>query len=119
MFRNAAELVELAEKDNKKISEIMIEMEMEESGKSREELFSEMGNNLRIMEEAVERGVKEGVKSRSGLTGGDAVLVQKYIEKGNTLAGPLLMDAVSKAMATNEVNAAMGTICATPTAGSA
>ena len=29
------------------------------------------------------------------------------------------MDAVSKAMATNEVNAAMGTICATPTAGSA
>jgi L-serine dehydratase len=30
-----------------------------------------------------------------------------------------MLDAVSKAMATNEVNAAMGTICATPTAGSA
>ena len=29
------------------------------------------------------------------------------------------MDAVSKAVATNEVNAAMGTICATPTAGAA
>ena len=31
----------------------------------------------------------------------------------------MILDAVSKAVATNEVNAAMGTICATPTAGSA
>ncbi|HET7629325.1 MAG TPA: L-serine ammonia-lyase, iron-sulfur-dependent, subunit alpha [Bacillales bacterium] len=119
MFRNIAELVEMAEQENKKISEIMIEMEMEEGGKSREDLFAQMERNLEVMEKAVERGVTEGVKSRSGLTGGDAVLVQKYIEKGDTLAGPLLLDAVSKAMATNEVNAAMGTICATPTAGSA
>src|SRR5690625_7228387 len=37
----------------------------------------------------------------------------------NPLSGHLLLDAVSKAMGTNEVNAAMGTICATPTAGSA
>lgn len=36
-----------------------------------------------------------------------------------TLSGGILLDAVSKAMGTNEVNAAMGTICATPTAGSA
>lgn len=119
MFRNAAELVEISESKNMKISEIMIQMEVEESGRSREEIMEQMENNLKVMEEAVERGVKEGVKSRSGLTGGDAVLVQKYIEKGNTLAGPTLLDAVSKAMATNEVNAAMGTICATPTAGSA
>ena len=41
------------------------------------------------------------------------------MQKGDTLSGTLLLDAVSKAMATNEVNAAMGRICATPTAGSA
>ena len=45
--------------------------------------------------------------------------MQKYIATGKSLAGELLLDAVSKAVATNEVNAAMGTICATPTAGSA
>ncbi|HEX7065976.1 MAG TPA: L-serine ammonia-lyase, iron-sulfur-dependent, subunit alpha [Bacillales bacterium] len=119
MFRNAAELVKLAESKNMKISEIMIRKEVEERGKSREEVLQQMDENLKVMEQAVERGAKEGVKSRSGLTGGDAVLLQEYIEKGNTLAGPLLLDAASKAMATNEVNAAMGTICATPTAGSA
>ena len=77
-----------------------------------------MDNNLTVMEEAVERGLK-GVQSVTGLTGGDAVLIQNYIETGKCLSGDLLLDAVSKAVATNEVNAAMGTICATPTAGAA
>lgn len=118
MFRNVAELVELAVSQNKKISELMIEQEMTVTGRSREEIISFMDRNLLIMEEAVERGIK-GVKSHSGLTGGDAVLLQQYIEKGNFLSGETILDAVSKAVATNEVNAAMGTICATPTAGSA
>ncbi|MBM7578459.1 L-serine ammonia-lyase, iron-sulfur-dependent, subunit alpha [Jeotgalibacillus terrae] len=118
MFRNVAELVELAETNNKKISDIMIEQEMEVRNKTREEVFDTMERNLTVMEEAVERGL-QGVKSHSGLTGGDAVLIQKYIESGKSLSGTLLLDAVSKAVATNEVNAAMGTICATPTAGSA
>lgn len=96
----------------------MIEQEVTVTGRSREEVFSFMDRNLTVMEEAVERGIK-GVKSHSGLTGGDAVLLQKYIEKGNFLTGETVLDAVSKAVATNEVNAAMGTICATPTAGSA
>ncbi|BBP89267.1 hypothetical protein BsIDN1_28850 [Bacillus safensis] len=39
--------------------------------------------------------------------------------QAKTLSGHTILDAVSKAVATNEVNAAMGTICATPTAGSA
>ncbi len=118
LFRNVAELVELAESKNVKIAEIMIEQEIEVTGRTREEIIAQMDRNLRVMEEAVEKGLK-GVKSHSGLTGGDAVLLQKYIEKGNFLSGEFLLDAVSKAVATNEVNAAMGTICATPTAGSA
>lgn len=118
MFRNVAELVELAISQNKKISDIMIEQEVAVTGRSREEVISFMDRNLTVMEEAVERGLK-GVTSHSGLTGGDAVHLQKYIEKGNFLSGETILDAVSKAVATNEVNAAMGTICATPTAGSA
>lgn len=118
MFRNAAELVEIAESKNIKISEVMILKEVEDTGKSREEIVERMQKNLEVMEEAVANGLK-GVESRSGLTGGDAVLMQKYIEKGKTISGVTILDAVSKAVATNEVNAAMGTICATPTAGSA
>ncbi len=118
LFRNVRELVERAEKENKLISEIMIEQEILMSERSREEIMEQMTNNLKVMEEAVERGLK-GVQSVTGLTGGDAVLMQNYIKSGKGLSGDLLLDAVSKAVATNEVNAAMGTICATPTAGSA
>ncbi|MFJ7677700.1 L-serine ammonia-lyase, iron-sulfur-dependent, subunit alpha [Peribacillus sp. NPDC097198] len=118
MFRNVAELVELAEAKQVKISTLMIEQEMEVSGKTRDQIIHRMGVNLDVMEQAVEKGL-QGVRSVSGLTGGDAVLLQNYIKTGNSLSGELLLDAVSKAVATNEVNAAMGTICATPTAGSA
>ncbi|MCM3665209.1 L-serine ammonia-lyase, iron-sulfur-dependent, subunit alpha [Mesobacillus subterraneus] len=118
MFRNVAELVELAEQNQVKIAEIMIRQEIEVSGRSREDIIAQMDNNLSVMERAVERGLN-GVKSHSGLTGGDAVLLQNYINTGKSLSGNLLLDAVSKAVATNEVNAAMGIICATPTAGSA
>jgi L-serine dehydratase len=119
MFRNVAELVQLAEKENITISEIMIRQEMEITERSFEDIFAQMDRNLVVMEEAIERGIKEDVRSVSGLTGGDAVLLQNYMKTGKSLAGEFLLDAVSKAVATNEVNAAMGTICATPTAGSA
>jgi len=118
MFRNVTELVEMANSQNKPISEIMIEQEIEVTGKTREQVIAQMDTNLTVMEQAVERGLN-GVVSHSGLTGGDAVLLQDYINKGNFLSGEVILDAVSKAVATNEVNAAMGMICATPTAGSA
>lgn len=118
LFRNVRELVERATKENKLISEVMIEQEIMITDRSREDIMAQMDRNLTVMEEAVEKGL-QGVHSTSGLTGGDAVLLQKYLKKGNTLTGELMLDAVSKAVATNEVNAAMGTICATPTAGSA
>jgi L-serine dehydratase len=119
MFRTVAELIKLAETQNISISEVMILKEMEESGRTRDAIFNQMEHNLSIMELAVERGITEQVRSHSGLTGGDAILLQDYIKSGKSLAGNTLLDAVSKAVATNEVNAAMGTICATPTAGAA
>lgn len=118
MFRTVAELVELADSQEMPISEVMILQEMDVKGKSRETVFSEMERNLQVMENAVDESL-EGVQSVTGLTGGDAVLIQQYMKEKTPLSGNLMMDAVSKAMGTNEVNAAMGMICATPTAGSA
>lgn len=118
MFRSVAELISIAEENQIKISEVMMRQEMKVTGLSKDEIMAKMERNLQIMEQAVERGLN-GVQSKTGLTGGDSVLLQKYIQSGKSLSGNLLLDAVSKAMATNEVNAAMGVICATPTAGSA
>ena len=96
----------------------MLEQEMSITGLTADEVYANMDKNLQTMENALDEGL-EGVTSTTGLTGGDAVLIKNYIASGQSLAGNTLLDAVSKAVATNEVNAAMGKICATPTAGSA
>ncbi|MCQ9290528.1 L-serine ammonia-lyase, iron-sulfur-dependent, subunit alpha [Staphylococcus hyicus] len=118
MFKNVKELIAKCEAEDKAIYEIMMEQEMAVTGLSKEEVYAHMNKNLETMEHAVEEGIN-GVTSKTGLTGGDAVLMKRYIESGRSIAGETLLDAVSKAVATNEVNAAMGKICATPTAGSA
>ncbi|MEJ7190454.1 L-serine ammonia-lyase, iron-sulfur-dependent, subunit alpha, partial [Staphylococcus warneri] len=48
----------------------------------------------------------------------DAIKLNKYNESQHALSGHEMIEAVKGAVATNEVNAAMGIICATPTAGS-
>ncbi|KJB89604.1 serine dehydratase [Paenibacillus sp. E194] len=118
MFHSVAELVRLAEEKQCKISRVMLEREVALRQQTEEEIMQAMDANLTVMEQAIEKGLK-GVQSLSGLTVGDALLLHQYIASGNALAGSLVLDAVSKAIATNEVNAAMGIICANPTAGSA
>ncbi|MBU0437392.1 L-serine ammonia-lyase, iron-sulfur-dependent, subunit alpha [Staphylococcus succinus] len=118
MFKSVEELIAMCESNDKKIHEIMLEQEMEVTGLSEADVYAHMDKNLQTMENALDEGLA-GVTSTTGLTGGDAVLIKEYLESGKSLSGPTLLDAVSKAVATNEVNAAMGKICATPTAGSA
>lgn len=116
-FKSISELLSLCEEKNQTISDAMIEAEIQLTGVSKEEILNKMEKNLEVMEQAVERGLKDEGRSISGLTGGDAVLLGKYLKAANPLAGDLIIDAVRKAVATNEVNAKMGMICATPTAG--
>lgn len=117
-FRTVAELVEIAETEQLKISDVMLRMESETMNRSQEEIFTDMGRHLDVMEQAIQRGLTEDVRSHSGLTGGDAKKLQEYKNSGVVLlSGPTVLEAVSKATAVSEINAAMGTIVATPTAG--
>lgn len=118
MFRNISELIEQSKTLNMPISEIMITQEMTETGLSRQEIWHKMEKNLEVMQKAIERAY-QGVHSPTGLTGGDAVKMKNYIAQGNSICGDTFLQGVAGAIGTNEVNAAMGIICATPTAGSA
>lgn len=119
MFNHVSEIVEASKKENKPISQLIIEQETENSGLSEQEVWNKMKYNLSTMQAAVKRGQEgNGVFSKTGLTGGEAVKIKNYRKKGNTLSGDTIMQAVQNAIATNEVNASMGIICATPTAGS-
>lgn len=118
MFNSIAELISLSEEKNITISEVMLRQEMELKSLSREEARSIMEKSLDVMEEAIDKAFR-GVTSFTGLTGGDAPLLRKYIDSGKGLSGSTTLECIARAIGTNEVNAAMGVICATPTAGSA
>ncbi|WP_409227585.1 L-serine ammonia-lyase, iron-sulfur-dependent, subunit alpha [Gudongella sp. SC589] len=117
MFKNVQELVQQAESQKKKLYEIMIDQETELTERSRKEVISAMDRQFQVMKSSAMKGI-EGVTSYSGMTGGDAKKVDEYIRNGKYLTDPILLKAVSYAISINEVNASMGLICASPTAGS-
>jgi len=116
MFNTVAELVNQAEGNHQKICEIMIEQEMEVTGKNEADIYAIMEKNYQVMKNAIDRGL-QGVTSHSGMTGGDAKKIYDYIQNKPLLTDKKFLLAVCYAIATNEVNACMGVVCATPTAG--
>lgn len=116
-FTSIEELVSLAEKSGLRISDIMIKYEAAVQERDPELIYQNMSNNLTVMEQAIERGLTEELKSRSGLVGGDARLLAKY-QSQQPLSGAIMIDAITKSLATAEVNACMGAVVAVPTAGS-
>ncbi|HNZ64120.1 MAG TPA: L-serine ammonia-lyase, iron-sulfur-dependent, subunit alpha [Bacillota bacterium] len=99
------------------LSRYFLDIEIVLNECTEEEIIRKMENNLRVMENAAAGGMA-GVRSFSGLTGGDAARLDAYRAKGSPFGGSLYLEAMINALAVNEVNASMGVICATPTAGS-
>lgn len=117
-FVSVADLVEKALARQSKIAEIVIEAEMEGSSRTREELIAQMEDNWEVMLASMERGLNKNIRSKSGLTGGDAYKLDQARQQQQTVSGPIMAEAVARAMAVAEVNSAMGKIVAAPTAGS-
>ena len=115
-FNSIEELVELAQKANCPISQIVIQWEMENNFVAEEKQRAMMLKNWQVMEESLKRGLTNCEKSVSGLTGGDAVKLYAYRQHGYT--GEAVLSAAASAVGVSEVNAVMGRIVACPTAGS-
>ncbi|KGK90489.1 serine dehydratase [Desulfosporosinus sp. HMP52] len=107
-----------AESKGKKLSEVILEDQMEELEQSEQTLFERMNNNLKVMRGSVEAGLSGKRRSVSGLVGGDAAKVEERRKIGDSLVGTEISGAIAKALAVAEVNACMGKIVAAPTAGS-
>ncbi|MBS5151046.1 MAG: L-serine ammonia-lyase, iron-sulfur-dependent, subunit alpha [Butyricicoccus pullicaecorum] len=116
-YNSIAELIQAAEKENITISELVVRDQAEQTETPREKLIAHMRDNLHVMQQAVAEGTAQDLKSTSGLTGGDAYKMQQYSKTGG-LCGSFFGNALTRALAVSEYNAAMGKIVAAPTAGS-
>lgn len=117
MFNKAQEILDICKEQNKPISEVIIEKEMQNSGLTYDGLIEKMRKSLEVMKDSAHAALEKEVKSVSGLTGGNAKKIEDYKNKGKTLSGTFINSAMAKAFSTAEVNASMGKIVASPTAG--
>ncbi|MCF8567129.1 L-serine ammonia-lyase, iron-sulfur-dependent, subunit alpha [Alicyclobacillus tolerans] len=118
-FTHLQELIQLAQQSQTTIAKVMLAVEVEQTGHSEQEIVERMSRQFDVMEEAVRKGVQSPIQSRTGLTGGDAYRVHEYVKQGSTFVAPQTLRAMAYALSVSEVNAGMGRIVATPTAGAA
>ncbi|MGF7056782.1 L-serine ammonia-lyase, iron-sulfur-dependent, subunit alpha [Brassicibacter mesophilus] len=118
MYNYGYELLQLTEQYSLKISQIVIKKEGELSELPEEELRQRMKGRLEVMLNSAKISLENDIKSVGGIIGGDAKKVESYRRIGKTIGGDTINKAMARALSCSEVNAAMGRICAAPTAGS-
>ena len=118
-FSYASELLELCEKNNLPISEVMIRRELANTSTTREEIIQKMTKSLNIMKDAIKAPLKEPIKTMGGLIGGEEKKLIDRLKEGKTLSGSVTTKALAYALGVLEVNTGMGIIVAAPTAGAA
>lgn len=116
-FTNIKELLQLCDEHNMKISEVSLHQCMEQTELSKEEVLSKMRENLKVMKESIENGLIKDGKSLSGISGGMAYKMHEYVTSNKSISGTFVGNVITNALCVSELNACMGKIVASPTAG--
>lgn len=100
------------------LAELIIANEISKTEKIREDVIAEMTKRRGIMKDSSEAATGRDNDLQKTFISGMSADQQEYTDKNDTLCGSLVNKAMAKALSCSEVNAAMGKICAMPTAGS-
>lgn len=117
MYKSLADAIRDAEEKQISLSRLALETESRDQGRPVAEIRDALKRALDVMRGAVAQGMKGDMYSSSGLVGGDAAKLRTG--PAGPLAGTPFRDILARALAVQEVNAAMGVIVAAPTAGGA
>lgn len=117
MYRSLLDAIRDAEASGMTLSQVALKLESEDQGKSIESIRAHLARALEIMRGAIGDGMTGDLRSASGLVGGDAAKLRTGPD--GPLANTPFRDILARALAVQEVNAAMGVIVAAPTAGGA
>jgi L-serine dehydratase len=117
MYKSLADAIRDAEAQQIPLSRLALETEAKDQGRTVEDIRSALLRALVVMRSAVAQGMTGDLYSASGLVGGDAAKLRTG--PAGPLSGTPFRDILARALAVQEVNAAMGVIVAAPTAGGA
>lgn len=117
MYKNAEELLKQCKEKDKRIWEIALDNEIKLTGMSRERIMQHFSLRLDIMFNSALKALETRQATKGGLIDGVANCQFEY-SKGDSITGNYINYVMALAYSCSEVNASMGKICASPTAGS-
>jgi len=117
LYKALADAIRDAEKEKKTLAQLALDTEARDQGRPVAEIRAALQRALDVMRGAIEKGLTGDLYSASGLVGGDAAKLRN--NPNGPLAQTPFRDILTRALAVQEVNAAMGVIVAAPTAGGA
>ena len=117
MYKSLAEAIADAESQKIPLARLALETESRDQGRPVDDIRAALQRALDVMRGAVGQGMTGDLYSASGLVGGDAAKLRTG--PAGPLADTPFRDILARALAVQEVNAAMGVIVAAPTAGGA
>jgi L-serine dehydratase len=117
MYRSLHAAIRDAEAQQVSLAQLALQTEARDQGRPVEEIRAALRRALDVMRMAIAQGLTGDHKSTSGLVGGDAAKLRTG--PAGPLAGTPFRDVLARALAVQEINAAMGVIVAAPTAGGA
>lgn len=117
MYETIEEILDLARAKGVPLWQIILEGEMAFSGTTEESVFAALDNRLNVMELSAEKALFHPLHTAGGLIEGIASRQQTYTDEKDGICGNFINRVMSRALSCSETNAAMGKICAAPTAG--
>lgn len=118
MYNSLKSMLKEAKRFDGDLAKLIIENEKLRFERSEQEVFNMMTERWHIMSESTKTAIDQGDSLKKTFISGMSKTHMDYTTKGDTLCGDLINRAMAKALSCSEVNAAMGKICAMPTAGS-
>ncbi|MFR8494504.1 MAG: L-serine ammonia-lyase, iron-sulfur-dependent, subunit alpha, partial [Parvimonas micra] len=116
MISSGAQLLRLCKEKNKKISEIALELQLEEMDITKEELLKMLRETYEVMKASASDVITNDKINPFKITGGNAKKILRYAQSGKSILGESMVTAIARGFSTSELNAGMGKIVAAPTA---
>ncbi|QRN86611.1 L-serine ammonia-lyase, iron-sulfur-dependent, subunit alpha [Clostridia bacterium] len=117
-FNKASDIIRYMEEENLDLVEYALIHEYELSGKTRDEIESYLANVWTVMKEAIAKGLDPEQSTKGKIIGNESIKLMVKDNKKKAVSGKTMRKAIAYALAMMEVNASMGKIVASPTAGS-
>lgn len=116
-YTSIKELIKESEKSGLRISDLVKRDQAKELNLSIDDIYKRMKSAYEVMNKSIETGFNEKCELKIEQEDG-AKIYKKYVDDGKSIFGNKLGQAVAMALSVAEVNASMGKIVASPTAGS-